>query len=602
MRFLSISGSNFRSFASFSCELSNSPTVLVGENLDEGTDTRSNGSGKTSYLFDSLSYALYGYTLGGLRKDELIRLGEEEMWVEVFLEIEGTPLTVRRSKSRGHSETLTYSFDGEDAPSGLRQAQTELEKILSWSFEDFRSFVCVDGDTIKKFCLASDKERKIYLERFLPSDIGLLESYYKKQEKVADQSQGEIATKVSKLEGVISTKKTTLSELDSKISATKNQLNDVEQKLAAFGPLSDVQDSINLERYLRWYNDVTTEYDQKRKNTLHKAEECKKKRQEHDRLTKKLEKLESTPEDVCPTCLRPGWDGAEDYLTAQKYKIKQNIEVIKKENAQLTEQIKKEAQEVKDLKNLLSLWESTYSAISNKFKEAKEKLSKNKEASTLRTQSSELQGKLSSLEEQQSLLPSQISKHEEELQTHKQTAAGLSLLKETYAYWKKAFSSKGIPALLQAEILQELETYVNHSLLKLFDGSLTVSLSAFKEKSSGGLSNEITMTFCSSFGDLHYSMLSQGQRRMVDVSFLIGFRSLLTNHSNLTTDFLFLDEAFASVDLPGCIKIIEALTGLLSADKLVFITHNSSLQQFVPQTILIRKQNGVSFVVEAENV
>ena len=76
-------------------------TLVLGENLDLGGDASGsrNGTGKSS-LLHAISYGLFGISLGGIRKDNLInRTNGKGMLVTIDFEKNGVSYRIERGRT-----------------------------------------------------------------------------------------------------------------------------------------------------------------------------------------------------------------------------------------------------------------------------------------------------------------------------------------------------------------------------------------------------------------------------------------------------------------------------------------------------------------------
>lgn len=167
----------------------------------------SNGAGKSA-LLDAVTWALWEE--GRSSSDELIRLGQREMWVEVNFHLEGQDYRVRRSRQktagkgggRGSSKgTLELQVasgkqaaaDNPDVPdraytsltgAHMRQTQERLSELLRMEYQTFVNSVYLKQGKADEFTTRLPSERK----QILGDILGL--SYFDRlQESAREQAR-----------------------------------------------------------------------------------------------------------------------------------------------------------------------------------------------------------------------------------------------------------------------------------------------------------------------------------------------------------------------------------------------------------------------------
>lgn len=154
-----------------------------------------NGAGKSA-LLDAVSWALWESARAP--SDELIRLGESQMWVDVCIGVEGRIYRVRRSRqrnfgkaggklgSRGSLEVQVFCGEGEPWKSAdpsccsadqsvwnsltaatMRETQERLRQLLHMDYDSFSSSVYLRQGRADDFTLRSPAERKQVLSEIL---------------------------------------------------------------------------------------------------------------------------------------------------------------------------------------------------------------------------------------------------------------------------------------------------------------------------------------------------------------------------------------------------------------------------------------------------
>ena len=108
-------------------------TLVLGENLDLGSDGSRNGTGKTT-IINALSYALYGQALTNIRRDNLVnKTNSRQMLVSLDFAINGAEYRIERGRK---PNVLKFYINSEeqqvtdDSQGDSRETQQAVEQIL----------------------------------------------------------------------------------------------------------------------------------------------------------------------------------------------------------------------------------------------------------------------------------------------------------------------------------------------------------------------------------------------------------------------------------------------------------------------------------------
>ncbi|HEY9722620.1 MAG TPA: SMC family ATPase [Oscillatoriaceae cyanobacterium] len=170
---------NFMSYAELDLDFSGvHSAVLCGPN----------GAGKST-LLDAITYALWDKARG--TGEQLIRLGETELWVELVFEIEGRFYRVwrrRTRKSGGQSQLEFHQLKvGEDEYASLtgttiRETQARLNEAIRMDYETFVNSAFILQGRADQFTTKTPRERKALL-----GDILGLETYDTLSQRARDR-------------------------------------------------------------------------------------------------------------------------------------------------------------------------------------------------------------------------------------------------------------------------------------------------------------------------------------------------------------------------------------------------------------------------------
>jgi exonuclease SbcC len=152
--------------------------------------TGPNGAGKSS-LLDAITWALWGKARAR-RDEELVHLGQNDMYVELDFEQEGLIYRVirRRTRKSGGQGTLDLFAVDEDgrlntlSEPNMRATQAKINRLLRLDYETFVHSAFLQQGKADAFTTKTPKERKQIL-----SDILGLERWERYEESVKDTLQ-----------------------------------------------------------------------------------------------------------------------------------------------------------------------------------------------------------------------------------------------------------------------------------------------------------------------------------------------------------------------------------------------------------------------------
>ena len=136
--------------------------------------TGDNGHGKSA-LLDAMTWALWGKARAR-RDDELVALGESEMWVDFEFDLSGQRYRIwrqRSKKGRGRSDLHFYVWNpGTDDwqlldEGGLRERQAQIIRILRMDYETFINSAFLLQGRADSFTIKTPGERKQILADIL---------------------------------------------------------------------------------------------------------------------------------------------------------------------------------------------------------------------------------------------------------------------------------------------------------------------------------------------------------------------------------------------------------------------------------------------------
>ncbi len=170
MKILNVHVSNFMSIGDIYISLDKPGLNLVlGKNLDDKRFD-SNGSAKSA-LFEAMTWGLYGKFLRDIPVDDVVRVGEKELSVEVTVDPEDNTDVVTISRVRKNKATEVTVTSASGVPLFPADSVKDIQKYIdNWLGIDFRTFtnsVYFGKGLAKFFMSSSDTDRKELLDTIL---------------------------------------------------------------------------------------------------------------------------------------------------------------------------------------------------------------------------------------------------------------------------------------------------------------------------------------------------------------------------------------------------------------------------------------------------
>lgn len=184
-----------------------------------------NGHGKSA-LLDAMTWALWGKARAR-RDDELIALGESEMWVDLEFELGGQRYRVWRQRSKkgsGQSDLHYYVWSPSSGnwqlldEGGLRERQAQIIRSLRMEYETFTNSAFLLQGKADSFTVRTPSERKQIL-----GDILGLGQYdiYEVRAKEEAQARKEQAVRIEGALAAIDAELARRSEYEARLQATQ---------------------------------------------------------------------------------------------------------------------------------------------------------------------------------------------------------------------------------------------------------------------------------------------------------------------------------------------------------------------------------------------
>lgn len=246
-----------------------SPDPILFEGIHLACLTGPNGAGKSS-LLDAITWVLWGKARAK-RDEELIHLGQQDMYVQLDFEQVGQLYRVIRRRARkqrtGTLDLLIRDDDGQfnliSEPS-MRATQERINQLLRLDYETFVNSAFLQQGKADAFTTRTPKERKQILSDILGLDQWeRYEDSVKEREKALHAELSVIALRLDEIAQELANEPALQAEYESAQTAQANAKATLEEAEARLEKLADAptrmnnahQNLQNAERYIRQYED-----------------------------------------------------------------------------------------------------------------------------------------------------------------------------------------------------------------------------------------------------------------------------------------------------------------------------------------------------------
>ncbi len=213
-----------------------------------------NGQGKSA-LLDALTWALWGEGRKAQQERKadrgLLKIGENQMWVDLVIELEGERYRIIRkfslAKKRSYSELELMIFDSQKddfislSASSLRETQQRINSILRMDYDTFINSAFILQGRADEFTRKSARERK----RILSEVLGL--SHYEQLSLLARREVRELEKKIIALNTRLEQFQKEISEKDMVLEEIKLIEKDEERQLSIITEKRDILQKLEQE-------------------------------------------------------------------------------------------------------------------------------------------------------------------------------------------------------------------------------------------------------------------------------------------------------------------------------------------------------------------
>lgn len=507
--------------------------------------TGTNGAGKSS-LCDAVSYTLWGKTIRGTppwRKDGSAG----------SMTISTPDLVVRREKPQSRAATLAYGPPNKELKS--YGTPTKAQKDLDSQLLDYGTWSktsVFQADELGAFTKATDAERKRLIEKLTDSDR------FDPALKKARDDRKDLNVKIRNSEKEVAVLEERLSGVEKRRRELEKDVKDIDI------PKPVDEDALHrkLQKYKKYIRSLKADINktQTQLKNLDSAE--MQLRIEYRNAKAELERLDI---DKCPTCEQVICEDKKqrlrDCTAAAERKFKDRHLANKDKKAELEDFLEESEEELASLEGKIRKIEDTIleaSTLADRIKDLKEEKLKREE----------LLKKVYDLKKETTdrleLLEKSLAEH---------TAA----INEVVAC-EQVLGLQGVRAHIVGEALGGIERMVNMWLSRFGKEAMAIKLSPYSEKSNtDALSDKISLTVLGCGDGYGYDAASRGEKRRIDVAFVLAFGEFAAAASGSKQGTLWMDEILDGLDDDGIEAVSESLNDLSQNRAIVLITHRQDL-------------------------
>ena len=538
--------------------------------------TATNGSGKSSVMLDSITFALYGKAYRNINKPNLVNsINQKNCLLEIWFTVNTTKYYIKRG-IRPHVFEI-YKNDillNQDA--NIKDYQKILEQqILRMNYRTFTQVVIMGSGNYIPFMRLPAAQRREFIEDLLDIKI--------------------FSVMNSLLKDKIAITKDALRDIDFDLKS----INDKIQMQQAFiftlqeeknNKIEDIQIAIDTLQKEINENTAAINSIQAKANTLHldlkDIEKIKLKKQEltliQEKLKDNIKKYEKDAQffehiETCPTCKQEITSDHKtqiiDKVNKKVGKLTDSIQEVNTKMVDISEQIK----EIEQKQNSLTKLNYNISELNNAISVSNRIIMKhNSEISDLMSNTTNIDAEREKLKKLQRTKRNSESKKKTLTEDRNYQDVVGYLLKDTGI--KTKIIKQYIPVInkLINRYLQQLDFFVMFNLDENFN---EIIKSRYRDEFS-------------------YESFSEGEKQRIDLALLFTFREIARIKNSASINLLLMDETLdQSLDSTGIDSFFTMLYDLKASNVFV-ISHRDNIQDKFKASVKLTKKNNFTVIAE----
>lgn len=495
--------------------------------------TGANGSGKSS-LIEAVYTAISGRSLRGTspwREGEVghVQITTPDFWA-------------KRRVTKGGSKHLEWGDLGEKIDfTTTTKAQTALSKRVG-DVDVWRKCSVFTGDEAELFSLATDRDRKLFLETIL----GL--ERFDNASKLCREDLRKESSKLAQLQE-------RLTDLEVRAEERKVQVAEIDSLLG-----EEQVDPAILEPWYRLADQVEANQKLTDESSAQCREDEARVESEQSQIRRRLTLM---GEGRCQTCRQP----VPEALIGEEEKILGELEA---DRERLREEYKRLRAAAAELSRELDRYYIHIQELEDRIEEQDRWGGL---AETFRTELRDLTGETLKAKTQLKEVESEVSM--------------LGVVSDILGF-------RGVRAYLLGQTLRSIAEISNRHQARLFDDpGCAVDILPTKETKTVGVVEAIDLQLRGLAGGQGYRAASKGERRRVDVGLLLALSHVANMARGLPPGTLFLDEMVDALDEQGLLAVGEILGEMAESRTVVVVSHHPVLVESLrPDLHLICRRDG----------
>lgn len=583
---------------------------------------RSNGSGKSIFIAEMVTWCLFGDTCRRRSSaGKVIRRGCDHCFVRVTLTVGEESVVVER----GRNKTGPYlHISGLPAEGTIAGMQERLEAAIGYTFRSWTASVVFSG-ALSAFCRMTDSERKQLLQRMVGADK------YEEAAKVAakrvdglQQERGDSVQRHAEAQGKLGSLRSMLqAQASEALGAVGRLMQRIREKRVENVGLAEEAMAAS-ERFAKWIMEDRkkqqeaqvlldgidanlAEYGQELAEAQKIMEAL---RQNEGAAIHQVEVLarekrgytDADHPPRCPTCHQP-WP-----KTRTSYQLKEILGRLDAQSVLAEETLARVRREIEKRAVDRRSTEEHVQAL-RKRRDLLASSTTEEEGRSLLTAAVELERDLRSaqkglLEEEASWDPEGTPAAIAELRAQvevsrdavKECAGQLKGIDEKIRkvrFWKEGFGRSGLPAFLLDSAVPDMNRVAGEVAGALSDGELTVQFDSAVAKGSGDVFG-VRVDYKD--GADTYEETSDGEHLRVDMVVLLSIRELIAARAPHPCTLLVIDEVLDGGDGAFADAFIRVLRERYADLSIFLISHRDDVCALADQTITVVKEAGTSTI------
>lgn len=558
-------------------------TLVLGENLDMGSDGNRNGTGKTT-IVNALSYVIKGIALTNIKKDNLInKINNKNMLVTLSFKKNDTCYRIERGRKPNVlkffiNDQEHESSEHDDAQGDMRETQKDIDEVFGMSHDMFKHIVALNTYTEPFLSMRASDQRDI-IEQLL--GITLLSEKAESLKEMVRNTKEDIVQETANIEAIKKSNEKiqqSINSLNTKQTVWNNQKDlDLEKISRAIVELEnvDIETEVDSHAKLKIYLERNTKFTSlnKEKSTLESAL-----LQAAKTVDKYASELESLSNKKCHACDQELHETKHEEMLAS---VSVNVTESQKYFDKISSDFNKIDYEIKNMGNFAVRPETYYDTVEEALKH---------------------QNNLKTLETQLLIKADEADPYQEQIDELVHIAMqevswdqvnNLTLLREHQEFLLKLLTNKD--SFIRKKIIDQNLAYLNNRLTYYLDKMGLPHTVVFQ--------NDLTVEITQLGQDLDFDNLSRGERNRLILGLSWAFRDVWESLYE-SVNLLFVDELIDNgLDASGIESALSVLKRMArERNKNIFlISHKDELVGRVNNVLKVIKENGfTSYAVDLE--